>query len=561
MNICRTEADYIMQIAPAVQKACKKYGYLPSILIGQSCLENGFGIVSYWDNPEIEKLMKANNMVGIKNELLNNSWDEYSVWDHISSVTKKTPEEYGGKMVTITDKFRAYDTIERSFCDFLLFLTYASNYGRGGTPKYGKSVLSIKDPETLIKRVSALGYATGSTYPTSVMRIVNKHNLTKYDDLTNIQPTDIVPNILKAEKEAKPVTEKSAKGKRVMIDAGHFAYYNQSPAVKEYWESKMTWKLHLMLKEELEKYGIVVGTTRKNQEVDMALYDRGYSSKGYDLFISVHSNAVGGNVNESVDYPVCFVQISGKSDKIGTLLSECVREVMQTKQPADHWSQRGNNGDYYGVLRGATAAGTVGVIVEHSFHTNTRSTRWLLQDENLRKLAVAEAKVINDYLAGVEPKQYSAPATLPLVKGARGDLVSEMQTMLNKVGFDCGKVDGVWGDKTDKALSDFRVSVGFTKTPKYTEKVKAALTEAYNNKKKDPLDPPLQQGAKGEEVKLMQTMLNACGYGCGTVDGDFGPKTAAALIRFRSDHKFSAVAKYGINTKAALVKEYSRITK
>lgn len=486
MEICRTESEYIMKIAPAAQRACKRYGYLPSILIGQSCLENGFGITSYWDNQEIKKLLEANNGVGIKSSLLNESWNDYTVWEGVS-ILKKTPEEYGGKMVTITDYFREYDSIERSFCDFLLFLTYASNYGRGGTPKYGKSVLSIKDPETLIRKVSALGYATGSTYPTSVMRIVNKHNLTKYDDLSNVKSTDIVPDILKGNNVSK-----SAKGKKVMIDAGHYGYYNQSPAVKEYWESKMTWKLHLMLKEELEKYGIIVGTTRKNQEQDMALYNRGYSSMGYDLFISVHSNAVGDGVNESVDYPVCFVQISGKSDRLGTLLSECVREVMQTRQPADHWSQRGNNGDYYGVLRGATAAGTVGVIVEHSFHTQTRATKWLLQDSNLRKLAVAEAKVIAEYLAGgsVSPSTPSTtPTTTPttpttknyLSKGDSGEAVKTLQTMLNACGYNCGAVDGIFGEKTEAALVAFRLANKMTSTPKCTAKVKSKLEEMYKS--------------------------------------------------------------------------------
>lgn len=181
MKLCKTEKEYIEAIAPAVQEACKKYGYLPSVLIAQSCLENGYGIPDYWDNPQIELLMIANNMVGMKAELLTSSWAEYSVWPG-RRITKQTPEEYNGQMVTITDDFRAYDSIEQCFCDYLLFIKYASNFGRGGVPKYGAKVLSIRDPETLIKTVSNLGYATGSTYPTSVMRIINKHDLTKYDD-------------------------------------------------------------------------------------------------------------------------------------------------------------------------------------------------------------------------------------------------------------------------------------------------------------------------------------------------------------------------------------------
>jgi hypothetical protein len=191
MKICTSEQEYINAVAIPAQRACKRYGYLPSVLIAQSCLENGYGVENFWDNSGIALLLKANNMVGIKSNLLNDSWDEYTVWQG-ESITKDTPEEYDGKMVTIEDDFRVYDSIERSFCDFLLFLTYASNYGKGGKPKYGKEILSMRDPSTLIKKVASLGYATGSTYPSSVMRIINKHDLTKYDNLSDVKPSDII---------------------------------------------------------------------------------------------------------------------------------------------------------------------------------------------------------------------------------------------------------------------------------------------------------------------------------------------------------------------------------
>ena len=182
MNICKTEEEYVKAVATPAQNACKKYGYLPSVLIAQSCLENGYGIPSYWDNPEIKKLLEANNMVGIKSELLSSSWSDHTVWKG-KSISKMTPEEYSGKHVTIKDSFRVYDSIEQSFCDFLLFLKYASNYGKGGKPKYGDEILKMTDPEKLIKEVSARGYATGSTYPAHVISIIKKHNLTKYDSI------------------------------------------------------------------------------------------------------------------------------------------------------------------------------------------------------------------------------------------------------------------------------------------------------------------------------------------------------------------------------------------
>lgn len=215
MKVCTTEQEYLDQIIEPVRRCCKRYGYLPSVLIAQSCLENGYGIRSYWDNPQIEALMKYNNMVGIKSELLNKSWVDcgLSVWPG-RSITKRTPEEYNGRMVTITDSFRVYDNIEQSFADFLCFMTWASNYGKGGEPKYGQKVLCCKDPSILISKVSKLGYATGSTYPSSVLRIIKKHNLTQYDNLNGVTPTIYYPAAAGGKKEEI----KMAVTKPVIID-------------------------------------------------------------------------------------------------------------------------------------------------------------------------------------------------------------------------------------------------------------------------------------------------------------------------------------------------------
>lgn len=101
-----SEEQYIKTVAPAAQKAGLKYRYLPSVLIGQTCLENGYGL-----DPSTQSLIDHNNMLGIKSELLNASWDEYTVWSGKSFI-KETPEVYNGKHVIIRDSFRVYETID-----------------------------------------------------------------------------------------------------------------------------------------------------------------------------------------------------------------------------------------------------------------------------------------------------------------------------------------------------------------------------------------------------------------------------------------------------------------
>ena len=185
---------------------------------------------------------------------------------------------------------------------------------------------------------------------------------------------------------------------RICLDAGHYGKYNRSAAVPAYYESDMTWKLHLKLKAALEAYGIEVITTRANQNTDRALKDRGAAAKGCNLFLSIHSNATGSTVDEATDYPLVIVPIDGSGDAIGTQLAKCIEETMGTKQKGRIWERKSDKGyDWYGVIRGATSVGVPGLILEHSFHTQTKAANWLLNDANLDRLAKAEAAVIAAY--------------------------------------------------------------------------------------------------------------------------------------------------------------------
>ena len=199
MKICTSEQEFIDIVAPAARRVCKRYGfYLPSVLIAQACKENGYGIRSYWDNPGVEALVTYNNMVGIKRDLLNKSWVDVglTVWPG-KYINKKTPEVYGGIPVTIYDDFRIYDNIEQSFADYLCFMRWGGY--SVGNPKYYGKIKDLKDPAALIKQVHALGYATGTTYSSGIIKIVQKHKLTQFDDLTGVEPSAYYPKMKKGE--------------------------------------------------------------------------------------------------------------------------------------------------------------------------------------------------------------------------------------------------------------------------------------------------------------------------------------------------------------------------
>lgn len=259
---------------------------------------------------------------------------------------------------------------------------------------------------------------------------------------------------------------------KICLDAGHYGKYNRSPAVKSYYESDMNWKLTQLQKKYLEQLGFEVILTRTNKDKDLALYNRGAASKGCALLISNHSNAVGSGVNESVDYVAVYhltndttTKVDDVSKAVAQKIAPVIASTMGVKNghkiltrlsSSDKNKDGFLNDNYYGVLNGARQAGTPGLILEHSFHTNTRSTKWLLDDANLDKLAQAEAKTIAEYFGENQP-QTAAPADpvaglRVLGDGDTGEDVKILQAMLNLRGYDCGKVDGIFGSKTEDAV-------------------------------------------------------------------------------------------------------------
>ena len=193
--------------------------------------------------------------------------------------------------------------------------------------------------------------------------------------------------------------------KRIMLDAGHYGKRNKSPIVPEYYESVRMWKLCEYLAEELTVLGFEVLKTRKNQKKDLAVLERGKMSEGCDLFLSLHSNATS-NGNTETDRVSVYAPYDGLngSHTLGTVLANTVAACMDIGKSyvKTRKSEKGDY-EYYGVMRGARSVGCpLYYIIEHSFHTNERAAKWLMSDENLRKLAIAEATSIAIYF-GLEP--------------------------------------------------------------------------------------------------------------------------------------------------------------
>lgn len=495
MKICTSEQEYINAIAQACQKVCKRYGYLPSVLIGQSCLQNGYGIRSYWDNPQIEALLKYNNMVGIKSSLLNSSWDEYTVWTG-QSLTKQTPEVYSGKQVIISDNFRKYDTIERSFADFLLFITYASNNGKGGTPKYGKQVLTIKDPETLIKKVSSLGYATGPTYATNVMKIINKHNLTKYDDLSKVEKTVYTPgytqkgttmatNIVKITN--KTIHDITARNKyQVPTSRGSqypifiVVHYLGVPNADNPDLYGGGYGGHFNIKRDGTIYKAADPRTAVVWQCGGGLQGSG----GHSFFqICTNYNSIG--IECGVAANTSAKDLSGDSglwyftEQTQESLVWLVSKLMD---------QFGISFDH--VIRHYDVTGKI--CPNPYVKNNNYKTSWTwTQFKNNLKQYRQDGTIINPSIKttpSIPEEQEEVPDDkLVLMKGQSGPGITEMQTMLIACGYSCGNTgaDGQFGNNTEKAVIAFQKDHKLTANGMYDLKTRETLTTLYKSQQKE----------------------------------------------------------------------------
>lgn len=324
---------------------------------------------------------------------------------------------------------------------------------------------------------------------------------------------------------------------KICLDAGHRGKYNRSPGVRAYYESDMAWKLHLLQKKFLEEYeGVTVITTRMNQETDKALFDRGMTSKGCDLFLSDHSNAVGSGMNESVDYVAVYhlvddttTEIDDISKRIAEQLAPVIAGVMETRQGfrvVTRKSGNDRNGDgmmndnYYGVLHGARMAETPGLILEHSFHTNTRITNWLLDDGNLARLAQAEADAIAAYYGLVKKGQTGSGNVAP-AQGSTGSNEELIWNFLKSKGLNGYAVAGIWGNlkkesgfRPDNLQNTYEKKYGFSDA-EYTAAVDSG---AYGNFVHDSAGYGLAQWTFWSRKKALYDRAKAAGVSIGDLN-------------------------------------------
>ncbi|AZB41877.1 N-acetylmuramoyl-L-alanine amidase [Bacillus sp. FJAT-42376] len=144
-----------------------------------------------------------------------------------------------------------------------------------------------------------------------------------------------------------------------------------------------------------------------------------------------------------------------------------------------------------------------------------------------------------------KPPASSPPAeSLPVRKGDTGDLVKDVQRKLMASGYRLS-ADGIFGADTEAAVIAFQKKNKLTADGIVGSQTYAALNRVKPPSASYPLPAGVyREGSTGEPVKQIQRALQKLGVYTGSIDGQYGPQTTAAVRRFQA--RYSALADDGV---------------
>lgn len=231
----------------------------------------------------------------------------------------------------------------------------------------------------------------------------------------------------------------------ICVDPGHYKGASTVPSDETmygYEEGIFTLRVGLALREELAKHGINSYLTRETDSITIDNYTnaaldkgkislRGMYAAGSNLFVSIHTNANGDNangcdtwhqpleinktlliLNQTASNQESMIAVANEigtavtaaSSRLGLSVTNQFERVaagsllVWTGDYNDSVNVKGtvcyrlgDNGDYYGVLRGATSVGVPGMIIEHGFHTVEEMRRQAMTGNLANEWARADA--------------------------------------------------------------------------------------------------------------------------------------------------------------------------
>ena len=170
---------FINEIAPHAQAAYKDLGkVLPSVCIGMACIESGYGTSNI--------MRKHCAFMGQK---VGSGRTAKKYWSGKFFVAKTSEEYTVGVHTIIKDAFRAYDNTRQCIYNYYELLN-TSLYSR---------VKADANYSTQMAQIKTCGYMTSSTEVDSVIKVINRYNLTRFDTKLD-KPSTILPILRKGDR-------------------------------------------------------------------------------------------------------------------------------------------------------------------------------------------------------------------------------------------------------------------------------------------------------------------------------------------------------------------------
>lgn len=145
--------EFVEKLWPYAERAAEKLGVAPEVILSQAALETGWGKYILTDDKG-----SSFNLFNIKAH----RWDG-------DIVSKNALEYRDGKALHESSQFRAYDSYQQSFDDYVQFLQTQ--------PRYSKALQNVDDADAFIDQLHKAGYATDPQYADKIKRIMNSDTL------------------------------------------------------------------------------------------------------------------------------------------------------------------------------------------------------------------------------------------------------------------------------------------------------------------------------------------------------------------------------------------------
>jgi len=150
--------QFVKQLLPMAKQAAERIGVSADVILAQAALETGWG-------KHILNKVNGDSSYNLFNIKADNRW-------HGESAATATVEYREGITVKEQAKFRAYNSYQDSFNDYVDFLQTQ--------PRYQDALKQTDNPEKFIEGLHKAGYATDPSYADKVKQIMHSATLAQF---------------------------------------------------------------------------------------------------------------------------------------------------------------------------------------------------------------------------------------------------------------------------------------------------------------------------------------------------------------------------------------------